>query len=197
MFIRIASAVTSGTLVTFALLFAMQGLIDLQPVAASERPPPFPVDWINLPERQPPPPPVGETLDKQTLMNAPRPPVGGIELGHGGIGIPVVPSDPGPVDARPDGLDTPDSPLIAVVRVQPNYPATAEQRGLEGWVDVRFDVLPNGRTANIVVTASSHSVFERAAIRAAERFRFRAPVVGGIAQAVGGVEYRFRFDMEQ
>lgn len=196
MFIRIASALTSGTLVTFTLLFAMQSLIHLQPVATSDGPPPLPVDWIHLPDREPPAPPVRETFDKETLKNAPRPPTSGIDFGHGGIGIPAVPSDPGTINTQLTGLDTPDSPLTSIILVQPTYPAVAAQRELEGWVDVRFDVLPNGMTANIVVTASSHRLFESAAIQAAERFRFRAPVVDGIAHAVSGVEYRFRFDME-
>lgn len=196
MFIRIASALSSGTLITFALLFAMQSLIGLQPVATSNRPPPIPVDWINLPERQPPPPPVSEVIDKETLKNAPRPPTSGIESGFTGTGIPVAPSDPGPVTTRPAGLETPDRPLTSVILVRPTYPPAAAQRELEGWVDVRFDVLTNGTTANIVVTASSHSLFEREAVKAAERFRFRAPVVDGVSQAVSGVDYRFRFEME-
>ncbi len=196
MFTRIASALSSGTLITFALLFAMQSLIGLQPVATSNRPPPIPVDWINLPERQPPVPPVREVIDKDTLKNAPRPPTSGVELSYGGTGIAVAPSHPGPVTTRPASLETPDSPLIAVIRVRPAYPAAAAQRDLGGWVDVRFDVLPNGMPANILVTASSHNLFETAAIRAAERFRFRAPVIDGVPQAVSGVEYRFRFEMD-
>ena len=196
MFIRIASALSSGTLITFALLFAMQSLIHLQPVATSNGPPPIPVDWINPPAPPEPPPPVREIIDKNTLQNAPRPPTSGIESGYAGTGIPVVPSEAGPVDTRLTGLETPDSPLTTIILVRPTYPAAAAQRELDGWVDVRFDVLPNGTTANIVVTASSHGLFERAAIQAAERFRFRAPVVDGIPHAVNGVDYRFRFEME-
>ena len=79
--------------------------------------------------------------------------------------------------------------------VQPTYPAAAEARGIEGWVDVRFDVLTDGRVVNVEVTASSHRIFENAAIRAAERFRFRAPVVNGVPQTASDIEYRFRFDM--
>jgi protein TonB len=62
-------------------------------------------------------------------------------------------------------------------------------------VDVRFDVLTNGQVSNIVVTASSDRVFERSAIRAAQKFRFRAPVVNGVPQVATGVDYRFRFEM--
>jgi TonB family protein len=50
------------------------------------------------------------------------------------------------------------------VRVQPSYPAPAQARGIEGWVDVRFDVTTNGLVVNV-------------------------------PQVATGIEYRFRFDM--
>ena len=91
----------------------------------------------------------------------------------------------------------PDGPLICVGRVQPTYPPIATQRGLEGWVDVRFDVMTNGLTANIEIVRSSNRIFEKSARRAAERFRFKAPVVNGVPLVSTGIEYRFRFDMEE
>ena len=70
-----------------------------------------------------------------------------------------------------------------------------QARGVEGWVDVRFDVMTNGLVTNIVVTRSSHKAFEKAAIKAAQRFRFKAPVVDGVPQVATGIDYRFRFEM--
>ena len=87
-------------------------------------------------------------------------------------------------------------PLISIVRVQPTYPSAAAARNLEGWVDVRFDVLTDGEVVNVDVISSSHRVFESAAVKAAQRCRFRAPVVDGVPQVATGIEYRFRFDME-
>ena len=92
-------------------------------------------------------------------------------------------------------LPLPDSPLISIVRVQPAYPVNQQTRGIEGWVDVRFDVMTNGLVTNIEVTRSSHKAFEKAAIQAAQRFRFKAPVVNGVPQIATGIDYRFRFEM--
>jgi protein TonB len=195
MFARYASAVTTGTLITFALLYAMQGLIHLQPGAASDARPRTNLDWIKLPRQAPPPPPIAE-IDKETLTRAPVPPTGRPQASSGtGFYIPIGPTGPTPIDTRPDRINDPDGPLIAIVRVQPTYPAAAEAKGLEGWVDVRFDVMTTGQVTNIEVTASSHRVFEKAAIRAAQKFRFRAPVVDGVPQVASGVDYRFRFEM--
>ena len=196
MFARYMSAVTTGSIVTLALLFAMQGLIRLQPGAESESRPRFPADWIRLPPTPDPPRTRDRVIDKQTLSDAPLPPSGRPEASGpaGGI-LPVPHPGNGPLVTRPDGLATPDAPLISIVRVQPVYPPGALQRGLEGWVDVRFDVMPNGLATTIVAIASSNRIFERAAIGAASRFRFKPPVVNGEPRTARGVEYRFRFDL--
>ena len=196
MFARYASAVTTGTLVTLALLYAMQGLIHLQPGAKTDIQPRHIVDWIHLPRAETPPPPPEPAVDKKTLSEAPVPPMGRAPTGAGeGFYIPVRPAGPKAVDTTLEGLSNPDSPLISIVRVQPTYPANQQARGVEGWVDVRFDVMTNGLVTNIEVTRSSHKAFERAAIKAAQRFRFKAPVVDGVPQVATGIDYRFRFEM--
>jgi protein TonB len=196
MFARYASAVTTGTLMTLALLYTMQGLIHLQPGAQSDPQPRSIVDWISLPRQAPPLPPPTPDYDKETITSAPVPPPGRPNGNHGpGIYIPVRSAAPTPGSTRPDRISDPDGPLISIVRVRPNYPAPALAKGLEGWVDVRFDVMTNGQVTNIHVTGSSHSMFEKAAIRAAQKFRFRAPVVDGVPQVAADVDYRFRFEM--
>ena len=197
MFARYASAVTTGTLVTCALLYAMQSLINLQPGAASDDRTRTSLDWIQLPRQEPPPPPPQPAVDKETLSKAPLPPIGRPQPNGGTrYHIPIGPSGPGPIDTRPDRIRDPDGPLIAIVRVSPTYPGPAEAQGLEGWVDVRFDVLTNGQVMNVTVTGSSNRLFEKAAIRAAQKFRFRAPVVNGVPQVAKDVDYRFRFEMD-
>ena len=196
MFARFASAISSGTLITLGLLYAMQALIALQPGAAS------PDRYrhtlgVFLPQRVDTP--INETTlpDREELtrsVDAPRyegPVLDGV-LGQVGV------YEPGydPVLQTPDFTAQPDGPLIAIVRVAPAYPAAAAGRALEGWVDVRFDVLENGSTSNIEVTGSSHPMFEKAAIKAAQRFRYKAPVVDGVPRIARGIEFRFRFEFE-
>jgi protein TonB len=69
-------------------------------------------------------------------------------------------------------------------------------RGIEGWVTVQFDVLPDGTVGNVTVIESSNRSFERSAIQAAGRFRFKARVVDGVPQTSTGVQYRFRFELD-
>ena len=109
MFARYASAVATGTLVTLALLYAMQGLIDLQPGAKSEiRPGDF-VNWIHLPREEATPPPPEPYFDKKPLSEAPVPPIGRAPTGTGEcIYIPVRPDAPREVDKTHEGLSDPD-----------------------------------------------------------------------------------------
>lgn len=198
MIIRYLSALAASTLVTFAILFAMQGLIELQPGAESNHDTAIPTILTRTRIKPPPPPEPREVIDKDKLTEAITPPTGrpGDDSGTG-FKIPVFSGNPAPVPTLLPDLGQPDGPLICVVRVQPTYPPIATQRGLEGWVDVRFDVMTNGLTANIEIVHSSNRVFEKSARLAAERFRFKAPVVNGVPQVATGVEYRFRFDMEE
>jgi len=181
---------------TFALLYAMQGLIHLQPGAEGAARIPNIVPWIKADPPEPTPPPPRPDFTKHDLTHTLEPPTVRPVIGTG-TGIPIVltRAHPGPVGGFPDKLRDPDGPLIAIVRVEPTYPGVAQQKGLEGWVDVRFDVMTSGLVTNIEVISSSNRVFEKAAIKAVQRFRFKAPVADGQPQIATGIEYRFRFDM--
>ncbi|MDJ0711311.1 MAG: TonB family protein [Woeseiaceae bacterium] len=196
MIARYASAVTAGTLITLALLYSMQSLIHLQPMATAAPRERAEVTWVMQRPEPTPPSVIEHVIDPEVLKNVPVDPAPP-KHGYSGAGLRVHSGThrPGPVTSGPTGIATPDGPLISMMLVQPTYPAAAEARGLEGWVDVRFDVLADGRVVNVEISASSHRIFENAAIRAAERFRFRAPVVNGVPQTASDIEYRFRFDM--
>ncbi|MDH5214613.1 MAG: energy transducer TonB, partial [Gammaproteobacteria bacterium] len=64
------------------------------------------------------------------------------------------------------------------------------------YVIVSYDVLANGAVANVVVTESSHSVFDDAAIAAAYRFRYKPRIVDGVAIETHGLGNRFVFRIE-
>jgi protein TonB len=61
--------------------------------------------------------------------------------------------------------------------VNPIYPDSARKRGVEGWVEVAFTVMPNGTVDKVEVRNSSPAdVFDSAATRAVRQWRFE-PVV--------------------
>jgi len=81
------------------------------------------------------------------------------------------------------GLDiyvTGDRALFPLGRSQPVYPAEAHSQGLsQGYVDVEFTVTRTGSTRDVTIIESSASVFETAAIQAAENFRYKPRLVDG------------------
>jgi TonB family protein len=67
----------------------------------------------------------------------------------------------------------PASALEVVSYEPPEYPRSAVQRSIEGWVDLEFTVDENGRTKDIVVTdASNTRYFQDEAVEAVGKWRF-------------------------
>lgn len=197
MFANFATAIPTGAAVTCLLLFAMQSLIGLQPEFTVDTTDRYDLIFIrNIPD------------EKTNLEEFPKikkiepiqpPPVDhhdNYSPDDTGVSIPNTPAIP------KDGYNpvnysiTNNGPLMAIVRVQPQYPAVAVTRGLEGFVVVEFDVMSDGTVSNITVVKSSSSVFERSAMQAASQFRFKARVVDGVPQTSTGVQYQFRFKMD-
>lgn len=84
-----------------------------------------------------------------------------------------------------------------LVRIEPQYPLRAAERGIEGSCWVRFDVTPDGTPTNIDIYRCDSSFFERASIRAVERWRYNPRVEDGIPVARRGVETRFDFRLAE
>ena len=195
MFARYVSAITGGTFITLCLLFAMHALIDMQPSALSEDRPRIPLVWATA--RDPEPVRIYDKInfemeDFTTSVELPdRTPVEGE---NPGVSFSLQPATkPNGRYSMPNFVPT-DGPLVAVVRVSPEYPMRAN--GREGYVIVQFDVLASGKVSNAVVVESSDHVFNKSAIKAAERSRFRARMVDGIALASTGIQMLYRFEME-
>ena len=86
---------------------------------------------------------------------------------------------------------------LPIVRVAPVYPARAQSRGLEGYVDMSFTVTATGTVIDPIVVFSTSGLFERAASRAVLKFKYKPRVVDGIPVNVPGVKTRITFKMEE
>ena len=93
-----------------------------------------------------------------------------------------------------------DGDYLPLVAIAPQYPTRAAQRGIQGWCLVSFTVDGMGNvvedTIN-VVDAEPASIFDRSSIRAAARFKFQPRVVDGPGVEVPGVQYLFRYQLEE
>jgi TonB family protein len=84
-----------------------------------------------------------------------------------------------------------------LIEVSPQYPADAQTRGIEGYVDVTFTVTPRGTVENAEVADSQPArVFDQAALAAVSRWRYpedsdRAPQTVTRRVAFGLSDYVF------
>lgn len=70
--------------------------------------------------------------------------------------------------------------LIPMVRVEPQYPREAARAGIEGHVIVEFTVLEDGSVTDAVVLESEPArVFDREAVRAILKWKFKPRIVNG------------------
>lgn len=90
-----------------------------------------------------------------------------------------------------------DRDVMPLVRINPDYPPRALNRGIEGWVQVQFTITEQGTVTDaIVVDSSPANIFDDAAIKAILRWRYNPKVEGGVAQARIGMQTILRFTLE-
>ena len=197
---RYAFSVVIGTIVTLSLLFVMHLLIVTGKQALTK-----PRDRANLefvrikrnealniddftPEKPPKPPETPPETPPQDMDNVDP-------------DAPTINVAPPQVDANtdiggPGGMNIAEGDYLPIVRVAPVYPARALSRGLEGYVDMSFTVTTTGTVEDPVVVFSTSSLFERAAIRAVLKFKYKPRVVDGVPVRVPNVKTRITFKIE-
>jgi periplasmic protein TonB len=189
--------VLAGTM-TLLLLSAMNYLIknDSVPEAAS---PTKPIPPINSK--------VPDEID--TLYRDPEPPVRPVE--HSQPPIIVEPIDPPtsvvqsiPVEQVVFEPPKPMSMLInmqplPMVRFTPAYPQVAITKGIEGFVDVVFDVTETGAVENVqIVHAEPEKIFNSAVLKAVARWKYKPKTDdAGVPIRMYGLRERLRFNMEK
>jgi protein TonB len=102
------------------------------------------------------------------------------------------------IDAGLNGAATSDGDYLPIVKVAPQYPRRALKKGIEGYVTLEFTVTTLGTVIDpVVIDSKPKNVFDRAAINAAKKFKYKPKVVDGKAQQVTGVRNIIRFEMDK
>jgi protein TonB len=198
MIARYGLAIAVGSGITFGLLFLMQLLIatgrgdtdrkafDLVDFVRVEREeivetkqdkPEKPPD----PDKQPdmPDPDNSDSFNNSLAVSMSAPTIkNGLELGGLNIGVS-------------------DGEYLPIVKVAPIYPARAAARGLEGYVIVEFTVTRTGTTKDVHVVESSSSIFEKASIDSALKYKYKPRVIDGEPVEVPGVRTKITFVLEE
>ena len=197
---RYAFSVVVGVVVTLSLLFLMNILIVTGKQALTKPRDRAKLEFVRVrrnetlnvedftPEKPPKPPetPPETPPQEMDLIDPNAPTIN--------IAAPTVTADTS--IGGPGSMNIAEGDYLPIVRVAPVYPARALSRGLEGYVDLSFTVTTAGTTKDPVVIQSSSSLFERAAIRAVLKFKYKPRVVDGVPVDVPNVKTRITFKIE-
>ncbi len=106
-------------------------------------------------------------------------------------------SDPKSGSASEDGAIVTAAQLELTHYVAPDFPLSARERALSGWVDVQFIVNTDGSVADItVVGAEPAGLFEQPATQAVRKWRYR-PILRDGKPINQRARVRVRFALEQ
>jgi protein TonB len=193
-YLRIPVAALAAAGITFALFLVMHSLIsggrqarpELEPIArihfgAVD----LPEDTVSRLRPKPPPPPAPRDPPRQPELQLPRttqqlrelpqldlpdldvPPIGGAGIFIGQF--------------EPTGPQV-EGDIVPVVVIRPMYPRKAAMAGIEGWVKIEFTITEEGAVEDPqIVDAQPPRVFNREALRAIRRWKFKPRVVEGVA----------------
>ena len=90
-----------------------------------------------------------------------------------------------------------DGSYVPIFQVPPQYPRRAAERGIEGCVVLKYVVTEVGSVRDPeVVQSIPKGIFDRAAIRAALRYKYKPLIRDGNAVEVEGVTQRITFVLE-
>ncbi|SET45910.1 energy transducer TonB [Thalassotalea agarivorans] len=199
---RYLIAATLAIAMTLALLWGMQTLIAGGEDAMSEPPKGNVLDFIRLKqeeqvvkkERKPQKPP---------KPKEPPPPIQQPQMAQSNPNAEAISTDFSADIAAETALtgglnlDSGDGDYLPIVKVAPVYPRRAQARGIEGYVIVEFTVTKNGAVRDpIVVEAKPERIFDRAAMDAALKFKYKPRVVDGQPMEVAGVQNRITFEID-
>ena len=200
--IRYLLGIVLAVVVTFALLWGMQAIISGGNDALSEPPKGNVLDFIRLkkeevvakkdrkprkpPKPKEPPPPMQQPQMQQANPNA--------EAVSTSFAADVQ-ADTGLAGGL--SLESGDGEYLPIVKVAPIYPRRAQSRGIEGFVIVEFVVTKNGSVRDPkVIQAEPAGIFDRAAVDAALKFKYKPRVVDGVAMEVAGVQNKITFEID-
>ena len=136
------------------------------------------------PEEPPPPPDLSMSRSQMPTQ----------ELGEMAFAIDVGIDMMGGPDLSAAASDT---DIVPIVRVNPQYPLRAAERGIEGWVEVEFTISRTGTVKDAaILNAKPQNIFNRAALKAIRKWKYNPKIEDGEAVERPGVKVRLTFQLQ-
>lgn len=199
---RILIALLLSAVITLGLFYLMQSLIQMGGSALTEPAQGNVLDFVRVKKdeavqkkdrkpKKPPKPKEPPPQMEQPQMDSPSPEAEG---GNFDFAADVA------ADVGLEGglaLESGDGEYLPIVKVAPVYPRRALSRGIEGYVIVEFVVTRQGSVRDPkVIESNPEGIFDRAAMDAAVKFKYKPRVINGEAAEVAGVQNRITFEID-
>jgi protein TonB len=201
--IRLVFGIIIGLVVTAALFWFMQYLIETADRELNEGASGHLIDFVRLkrdesiqrrqlkPKKPPPPdaPP----------PQPPTPQLDNLDPNAEKIAISAAPVE---TDIEMSGgfsLGVGEGDYLPIVKVAPIYPQRALSRSVEGYCVVQYTVTKQGTTRDpfVVEDQCTSSLFHRASVQAALKFKYKPRVIDGQAVEVPGVQNKFTYEIQE
>ena len=203
MYVRLAIGLAVGLFVTAGLFWVMQYMIETADRSLNEGGATNFVDFVRLKrneeidriDRKPKKPPEPEEPPPE-----PAPPQ--LDNLNPSAETIAVSAPPASTDIQMDGgfsLGVGEGDYLPIVKVAPIYPQRALARGIEGYCVVQYTVTTSGtiRDPFVIEDQCTSSMFHRASVEAALKFKYKPRVVDGQAIEVPGVQNKFTYEILQ
>ncbi len=200
--LRYLTSSIAAAAITFGVFFLMQELISGDGGSLQDEPSTKLIDFVRLKRESELELKKRKLPEKQKPPEAPPPPKmdlsRSLEPGANVEAIMPVFSPDLDLGGGPYLGEAPsDSDAIPLVRVNPLYPITAAERGIEGWVSVEFSISETGAVKDAkIVDSNPGSIFNRAALRAISKWKYKPKIVDGVPVERHGIKVKLTFELD-
>lgn len=201
--LRMLFGLAIGVVVTAALFWFMQYLIETADRELNEGASGHLLDFVRLKRdesiqrrqlkpKKPPPP-------EAPPPQPPTPQLDNLDPNAEKIAISAAPVE---TDIEMSGgfsLGVGEGDYLPIVKVAPIYPQRALSRSIEGYCVVQYVVTSRGtiREPFVVEDQCTSSLFHRASVQAALKFKYKPRVIDGQAVEVPGVQNKFTYEIQE
>ncbi|MBR9729566.1 energy transducer TonB [Shewanella intestini] len=141
--------------------------------------PPTPPEQPPLPDT--PPPESSSDIDTSMSFNMGSVQSGGLNTGF-----------------KLGNMMTRDGDATPIVRIEPQYPIAAARDGKEGWVQLSFTINEVGGVEDVkVIKAEPKRLFNREAIRALKKWKYKPKIVDGKPLKLPGMTVQLDFTLNK
>jgi protein TonB len=200
--LRFIASIVVGVVITFGLFVLMAELINSGAKSKQDQFENIIVEINTTPpeskaqqrNRVPPPPPPPPKQPPKPQQPDPEPQIadaGGINFNMPSVNVGGVNAGlSGPGALMRDGDATP------IVRIEPKFPTKAARDGIEGWVQLSFEINEVGGVENVeVINAEPKRVFDREAKKALLKWKYKPKVVDGKPMRQTGLTVQLDFKL--